>query len=229
MGSTRPATSLRSTRSSANPNVTLYSLAETKPVTKSNDIEQSKSAICQPTREDTGTSQLSGQSRFFPESSAAATRSVTSSSTPRKRRKIEIRNGLESYNGEVKTEERSRSSSLSSLSPSMPQDTFDDDAIKVKLEAIATPDRRNSRRQAGTSKTPAAVDGFVRLIKEEALTPLKDIQSLKGKNGSAAKPRPSTPIKLKLDKAHAEPPKWKRQYELIAKMRERIVAPVDTM
>jgi endonuclease-3 len=38
-----------------------------------------------------------------------------------------------------------------------------------------------------------------------------------------------TKIKLSLDKPHPEPKGWRRQYELIERMRERIVAPVDTL
>jgi hypothetical protein len=47
----------------------------------------------------------------------------------------------------------------------------------------------------------------------------------KTKKSPAKKPT----IKLKLDKPHAEPKNWERQYGLIEVMREKIVAPVDTL
>ena len=47
----------------------------------------------------------------------------------------------------------------------------------------------------------------------------------KPKKSPAKKPT----IKLKLDKPHAEPKNWERQYGLIEVMRAKIVAPVDTL
>ena len=47
----------------------------------------------------------------------------------------------------------------------------------------------------------------------------------KPKKSPAKKPT----IKLKLDKPHAEPKNWERQYALIEVMRGKIVAPVDTL
>lgn len=212
-GIPKTTTSLRSTRSQANPNVTLYSLAETKPLVNSNHIGQTDPAVSGSSKENSGARHAVAESRFFP-----------------KRRKIE--NGHVSVRGTEtgNSNQRSRSSSLSSLSPShLSQDLPDSDTIQVKLESVATPTRRNPRRQPPTPTSSAVSVTPIKVVKEETATPLKTIQTLKRKNESTAKPRPSTPIKLKLEKAHAEPPRWKRQYELIAKMRERIVAPVDTM
>ncbi|KAJ9123077.1 hypothetical protein QFC22_001266 [Naganishia vaughanmartiniae] len=225
-GTPKTSTSLRSIRSRVNPNVTLYSLAETKPLVGPSDVDQQQQSTV---NNDFSIDPVPTESRFFSESSAAAKRSATSTLT-RKRRKIEVQDGRQMENQAGKSTVRSRSSSPSSVSSSrLSEDPTYTDAINVKLEAIATPRRRNLRRQTGIPTTPAVATTPAEVVKEELSTPLRQVATLKRKNESATKPQPSTPIKLKLEKAHAEPPKWKRQYELISKMRERIVAPVDTM
>jgi hypothetical protein len=142
--------------------------------------------------------------------------------TPRKRRKI-----VAAVDGDaVAPTFASPSSSSSSLSP---PPHFGESAlpVTVKPEPPATPLRRVPRAQR-TPQTNA-------VVKAEAETPLRVVKDESGtlartpKVKKEAKPRTSTPIKLKLDKPHPEPVRWRRQYELIEKMREKIVAPVDTL
>jgi hypothetical protein len=230
------APSLRTTRSRVNPTVTLYSL---DPPTVASGGERHATAATTALPDATEPSKISNRSgeksRFFSDDPGAVQRvkresdieekTALNGATPRKRRKL-IDEGVEDA---AQAKSASPVSSSSSLSPP-PQHEEPSSRATVKPEPPATPSRRSTRAH----KTPQT---YTIIKTERDMSPLKSVKDESAtpartpriKKESTAKPRPSTPIKLKLDKPHPEPPRWRRQYELIEKMREKIVAPVDTL
>jgi hypothetical protein len=231
--------SLRTTRSRINPTVTLYSLNSQNILIEAEPRMQERPEETSVVKEGGGASgEESTRSRFFggstsgsrqdhPDINEKRKRSGIATNSPQleKRRKLDDKDDV---NG-VRLEPASPASSTSTLSPppriagqSVP--AFNN----VKAEPPATPLRRITRNQAScTLVDPKMESTPMRTVKHEEPTSVRKTPKIKGE--SSAKPRPSTPIKLKLDKPHPEPPRWRRQYELIEKMREKIVAPVDTL
>lgn len=226
------APSLRTTRSRINPTVTLYSLdPQTVPIQVESRASTS-SVHAAPDEEAAKRKNLEEKSRFFAGKAGSPSKQRINSgndvdtgadeATPRKRRKVVAVTAGDA----VAPTLASPYSSSSSLSP---PPHFGESAlpVTVKPEPPATPLRRVPRAQR-TPQTNA-------VVKAEAETPLRVVKEESGtlartpKVKKEAKPRTSTPIKLKLDKPHPEPVRWRRQYELIEKMREKIVAPVDTL
>jgi hypothetical protein len=235
-GAIADAPSLRTTRSRANPTVTLYSL---DPPTVASGGEQHATAATNALPDATEPSKISNRygekSRFFSDDPGAAQRVKRESdikermaldgATPRKRRKL-INEGVRNAGQAKSASPMSLSSSLSPPPPHREPSL----AVRVKPEPPTTPSRRFTRSQK-TPQTDIAINAETNIsplksVKDESATPARTPRI---KKESTAKPRPSTPIKLKLDKPHPEPPRWRRQYELIEKMREKIVAPVDTL
>lgn len=227
--------SLRTTRSRINPTVTLYSLDPQNVPIGIHSPPSTTSSVPAGELQNAAHAKDSGEkSRFFPGKAGAMPRhrierdsnideeTAADEAAPRKRRKVVV----ESDGDAVAPTLASPSSSLSSLSPP----PHVEEAVllaTVKSEPPATPLRRLTRAQKppqtnASVKTEAETP--LRAVKEESGTPARTPKVKKD-----AKPRTSTPIKLKLDKPHPEPPRWRRQYELIEKMREKIVAPVDTL
>jgi hypothetical protein len=98
---------------------------------------------------------------------------------------------------------------------------------RIKIES-STPTPKSMR--SSTTRRPTTKGEQSPLNDIEDLTPPPPNQATPTLK-STPKPRAYTPtkIRLSLDKPHPEPPHWRRQYELIEKMREKIVAPVDTL
>lgn len=101
-----------------------------------------------------------------------------------------------------------------------------------------TPSTRRSMRIALAASVTATPDSVFKGEDddEEKLVSIGQDADVKAEPQSPATPSrkktgggSSTPIKLKLDKPHPEPPRWRRQYTLIEQMRARIIAPVDTL
>jgi hypothetical protein len=231
--------SLRTTRSRINPTVTLYSL---NPQNIPIEAEHSRDEPTEETpviKEESGVSgEEATRSRFFGGSTSGSRQDqpninekgkrlgiATDSPQHVKRRKPNEKDDLDG----VKVEPISPASSTSTLSPPPRIAGPSDPALfNVKAEPPATPLRRITRNQAPSSLVDPKVESTpMRTVKNEEPTSVRKTPKIKGE--TSAKPRPSTPIKLKLDKPHPEPPRWRRQYELIEKMREKIVAPVDTL
>lgn len=225
--------SLRTTRSRINPTVTLYSLdPQNVPIQVESRASTTSSTHALPTEEAASRKSSGEKSRFFADKAESTPKqrnrgnigekTEVEEGTPRKRRKM-----VAAVDGAaVAPALASPFSSSSSLSPP-PHVESSALRVTVKPEPPATPLRRVPRAQR-TPQTNAAVKAEaetpLRVVKEESGTPARTPKVKK-----EAKLRTKTPIKLKLEKPHPEPPRWRRQYELIEKMREKIVAPVDTL
>lgn len=103
-----------------------------------------------------------------------------------------------------------------------------DETVSGQLErTVSTPKKAKQEPQTST-RTPRRSARQIGAPAEEV-----EIEDMVATPASkpAKSPRPYTPtkVKLALDKPHPEPKNWRRQYELIEKMREKIVAPVDTL
>lgn len=126
---------------------------------------------------------------------------------------------------------------IRALSTSGGTEYEDGGGVKVKIEQMM---KARSRTGTGTMAMtmmnnaghPAEVSV---IINREIETDSKTKQEAESSSTSSSpfKPRatkkPSSKPKLKLEKPHPEPANWKRQYDLIALMREKIDAPVDTL
>lgn len=227
--------SLRTTRSRTNPTVTLYSLdPQSVPVEAASRMRFNSDEVHAIKEEETD-----AKSRFFAGSMSRTQKGQSTSSDTGKRFRLGAdgsphvkRQKLDDKSGGTKAEPASPTSSFSSTSTLSPPPQVGDvaapDPIKVKPEPPSTPLRRVTRNKAGSVLVGSSMESTpMRTVKDEDATPARKTPKIK--NETTAKPRPSTPIKLKLDKPHPEPPRWRRQYELIEKMREKIVAPVDTL
>lgn len=228
--------SLRTTRSRTNPTVTLYSLDPQLVVNGEEDHAATDTSPGNAVASSTTSNGSEEKSRFFITNTKIQQQRVkrggnirgkttAEDATPRKRRKL-VNQG-NTVAEQMKVVSPTSASSSLSPPPHVGRSSF---SVTVKPEPPATPVRRSTRAQ-NTPQTNTSVKA------ESSLSPLKSVKEALAppartpriKKESTATPRPATPIKLKLEKPHPEPPKWRRQYELIEKMREKIVAPVDTL
>lgn len=97
-----------------------------------------------------------------------------------------------------------------------------EDQDETEANDESPPRRRKTRNIA---KSAVASSSKVKI--EEVEVKATVISSKTSKK--SASPRKPKPIQQSLDVPHPAPPQWKETYDTIKKMRENIVAPVDTM
>ena len=106
--------------------------------------------------------------------------------------------------------------------PTSPLDTKRD--LSRYAYADPSPSSRRKRpkldQSAAEDEQPGAVAGPSTPVKKEREEDVKQTPK-----SSTKKPLPL----VALDKPHPAPPRWERQYALIKRMRDGILAPVDTM
>lgn len=228
------APSLRTTRSRANPTVTLYSLdTQSVPVQVRGAVTETSEQGPKMKEESAVAQEPVKQSRFFAGDTSGTKQGPSQSNDAGKRSRPNVDSSQHAKRQKVglvndgQPALTSPTSTTSTLSPP-PRigSVVHPNAVMVKPEPPATPLRRPTRSRTGPCKDAEKESTPLRTVKAEEATSVRKTPKIK-KEGPT--PRPSTPIKLKLDKPHPEPPRWRRQYELIEKMREKIVAPVDTL
>lgn len=92
-------------------------------------------------------------------------------------------------------------------------------------DEFSEPPLPRKRKTKGTTKNAAASSSKVKVEEVDAKTIATSVK----KSKKQTSPRKPKAIQQSLDVPHPAPSQWKETYDTIKKMRETIVAPVDTM